>query len=251
MNIISDYIKHNFYFLKQKPLKLEKFYFKMMSSMRKFRMYIPKYFTIEFIQNKYLNIISKSNNNTTNHNYHQFIITSYRMNNKILFNYQLIKFNNFFHQLKKIKIDIFIDAWYPTGILSTIKTFQPQIKLASIFANENLVDDVLILNKDKRIARTILGDIFLIKNNTIITVLEKEGYTTQILSELVKNFLKTKNFFLLEKQICFSDLQMSDEIFIISEKKGIIPITQIKKTKFSTTKTKMLFTTFENYLFNK
>lgn len=248
MHIISDFIKHNFYFDQKHPLKLEEFYFKMMSSMRKFRMQIPTYLTTDFIQHKYLELHLQ---HVINNNYHQLIIISYRINHQILFHYQLIGFNNFFNQLKNFTIDIFKDEWYPTGILSTINTFKPQIKLASIFANENLVDDVLILNKDNRIARTTLGDIFLIKKNQIITIPENEGYTTQILSELVKLFLKKQKFCVSEKKISFSEVQMSDEMFIVSEEKGIIPIFQIKNTKLSIKKTQTLFTLFNNYLSNK
>lgn len=246
MHIISDFIKHNFYFVNNIPLKLETFYFKMMSSMRKFRMNIPQYLTIEFIKNKYLELnVKKYTKN------HQFIIISYRINNKTFFHYELLKFTTFFNPLKKFKLDIFKDEWYPTGLLSTINTFKPQLQLASIFANENLIDDVLILNKDKRIARTILGDIFIIKNNKIISITENEGYSNQILSELVKNFLKKQKLHIIEKEISISEIQMSNEIFIVSETEGIIPIIQIKNTIFSTQKTERLFSLFNNYLFNE
>lgn len=246
MHIISDFIKHHFYFYHNNAIKLEKFYFQMMSSMRKFRMHIPKYFTIKHIKKKYLEI---NLNNSTQNN--QLIITSYRINNNTFFHYELIEFNNLFNKLKKITIDIFKDTWYPTGILSTINTFHPQLQLATIYANENLIDDVIILNKDKRIARTTLGDIFIIKNNKIIYVYENEGYSNQTLSQLVIFFLQQQKLELIQKQISVSEIQMADEIFIISQLQGIISVGKIKNTVLSNKKIKILFSCFNNYLFNQ
>ena len=68
---------------------------------------------------------------------------------------------------KNIEIDLLKEISVNTNILSNIRTHSPENIYAEIYAAENDLDDVILLNPDKRVARTISGNLLLLEENTI------------------------------------------------------------------------------------
>ena len=171
----------------------EDHYFRLMASMRMLRMRIPMNFTLEFLEEEILKIVSiKSENNlrvrlcitrkdggfyTPTTNEIDYLIESSEIK---------------FITKDKYTLDLFKDFYIYSGYLSTIKTNNKLINtLASIFAKENELDNCLLLNERKGIVEATNASLFLIQGTLIKTPLLSEGCLKGIAREKVINIIKT------------------------------------------------------------
>jgi len=101
----------------------------------------------------------------------------------------------------------------------------------------------ILYKKDGKILECSTSNIFLVKDNCLITAQEKvfKGTTRNLTLELArKNGLKTE-----ERAIDFSEIETADEIFLTATYKKIVPVVQIDEIKIGngqaekTTKTVM------------
>ena len=75
----------------------------------------------------------------------------------------------------KIELDLIKEISVNNNVLSNIRAHSPENVYASIYANENDLDEVILLNPEKRIARTISGNLLLLEENTIKIPKQSEG----------------------------------------------------------------------------
>ncbi|MCM2302662.1 MAG: aminotransferase class IV [Flavobacteriaceae bacterium] len=212
---------------------LEDHYFRLMASMRLLRMKIPMNFTLEFYEEAILKTIDFS----LNSDQFRIRVTIFRKNggfylptsndiNYLIETAPLIKTD-----FLKYEVDIFKDYFISSSLLSTIKTSNRLINvLASIYAGENQLQNCLLLNEYKQIVEAINGNIFVVKENQIVTPPLSEGCINGIyrkkLIELVK---KQTNYDLIETPLIYTDLLNASEVFMTNSIIGIQPITHFKK----------------------
>ncbi len=79
-----------------------------------------------------------------------------------------------------------------TNLLSNIHVHSPENIYAGIYASENDLDDVILLNPNKRIARTSQGNILLLTDNTLRIPKHTEGAYISPLLESFVTFLDKK-----------------------------------------------------------
>ena len=221
----------------------EDHYFRLMASMRMLRMRIPMNFTLEFLEEEILKIVStKSENNLrvrlciTRKDGGFYTPTTNEID--YLIDSSEIKFIT----KDKYTLDLFKDFYVYSGYLSTIKTNNKLINtLASIFAKENELDNCILLNERKGIVEATNASLFLIQGTLIKTPLLSEGCLKGIAREKVINIIKSSSDYDIEEAVISPfEIQKADEVFITNSVMGIQPITNYRKKEFSSTISKKL-----------
>lgn len=139
------------------------------------------------------------------------------------------------------KVCIYRDNWKTTSPISNFKTSNALIYTLSMFySSEKGFDQSIILNQNGRIAESSYCNIFIIKNNKIITPPLSEGCVGGAFRNFfIHNFSLLKiDMELKEDLITEEDLKTCDEVFLTSAVRGIVLCHQLdhytKKTELST-----------------
>jgi branched-chain amino acid aminotransferase len=112
---------------------------------------------------------------------------------------------------------------------------------ASIFANENGLDNCLLLNDSKNVVEAIQGNVFMLMGNKLITPPVSEGCLNGVMRKqilAIANSIDTLE--VVEEIISPFDLQKADELFVTNVIKGIQPITKYRKKDFDVNVSKVL-----------
>jgi branched-chain amino acid aminotransferase len=225
-----------------KILFLEDHYFRLMSSMRVVRMEIPMNFTMEYFEEQILALATAKDLALSA----RARITVYRndggyylpQNNTVSFLINVESIDNTLYSINQGEyvVDLYSDFYVARQLLSSIKTTNKIINVtASIFANENGLDNCLLLNDSKNVIEALQGNIFMLKGNTLITPPVSEGCLNGVMRRQVLALArKIENLEVVEEVISPFDLQKSDELFITNVIKGIQPITKYRKKEFTT-----------------
>ena len=230
--------------LNNKVLFLEDHYFRLMSSMRVVRMEIPMNFTMEYLEEQ---ILSTVNENSIAHS-SRARITVYRNDggyylpkiNTVSFIITAIGLEKQLYSFEKTKyeVDLYKDFYVTKQLLSSIKTTNKIINITgSIFADENGLDNCILLNDSKNVVEALQGNIFMVLGDKLITPPVSEGCLNGVMRKQILSLAnKITNLEVIEEVISPFDLQKADELFITNVIKGIQPITQYRKKSFSTTR---------------
>jgi branched-chain amino acid aminotransferase len=105
--------------------------------------------------------------------------------------------------------------------------------LASIFADENDLDNCILLNERKGVVEVANGNIFIVKGKVIKTPALTEGCIKGIIRNKVIDILnKNDEFTIEETTISPFEIQKSDEVFITNAIIGIQSVTNYRKKVF-------------------
>jgi len=222
----------------------EDHYFRLMASMRMLRMKIPMEFTLEFLQEQILKVVET---------YDTSKILRARMSvfrkdgglytpktNEVDFIVEVKEVNLVAKEV--YKVDLYKDFYNYSGLLSTVKTTNRMLNtLAAVFAEENDLDNCLLLNERKSVVEATNGNIFLIKGNTIKTPALTEGCIKGIArKKIIEIITKNEDYTLEETTISPFEIQKADEVFITNAIVGIQSVTNYRKKTFATTITSKL-----------
>lgn len=227
-----------------KPLFWEDHYFRLMASMRILRMEIPIGFTMEFLESEILKTLEA---NRLDQKIARVRITVDRgeggnylpISKQINFSISSSLLNEskyVINEVIKCEVDLFKDFFINEGLLSTLKTNNKITNiLGSIYAQENDLDNCLLLNNSKNVVESLNGNIFLVQGNIIKTPPLTDGCLKGIMRQQLINILnKNEKFTLEESSISTFELQKADELFYTNVIKGIVPITHYRKKTYKT-----------------
>jgi branched-chain amino acid aminotransferase len=138
---------------------------------------------------------------------------------------------------KPYEVDLYKDFYITKQLLSTLKTTNKILNVtASIYADENGLDNCLLLNESKNVAEALQGNIFMVLNGKLITPPLTEGCLNGVLRKQILNLAsKMEGLEVEEGEISPFDLQKADELFISNVIKGIQPISKYRKKEFGNT----------------
>jgi len=205
-------------------------------------MEISIYFTLEFFESEILNAAQSHQLEASA----RARITVYRKDggfylpetNEIEYLISVSKIDNPLYQIEKkeYEVDIYKDFVISKQLLSTIKSTNKAINITgSIYANENGLDNCILLNTDKNVVEALNGNIFMLKDNVLHTPPISEGCLNGIMRKQIITLAKTiTDLKVQETPISPFDLQKADELFITNVIKGIQPITKYRKKEFQT-----------------
>ena len=224
--------------LNKKVVFWEDHYFRLMASMRMLRMKIPIEFTLEFLEQEILKTVAAQQEA----NAYRIRLNIFRKDgglytpktNKIDFT---IEVKESTYQIKDFySLDVYKDFYNYSGLLSTIKTNNRMVNtLASIFADENDLDNCILLNEKKGVVEVTNGNIFVVKGKVVKTPALTEGCIKGITRLKVLEILfKNKELTVEETSISPFEIQKADEVFITNAIIGVQPVTNYKKKTFTT-----------------
>ncbi|CAM1348457.1 MULTISPECIES: aminotransferase class IV [Tenacibaculum] len=224
--------------LNGKVVFVEDHYFRLMASMRMLRMKIPMKFTLEFLQDEILKITKELPESST----YRVRLTVFRkdgglyapVTNEIDYIIEGTPLESI--EKEVYRMDVFKDFYNYSGLLSTIKTTNRMLNtLAAVFAEENDLDNCILLNERKGVVEAINGNIFIVKGNTIKTPALTEGCIKGIIRKKVIEIIeKHPEYTVEETTISPFEIQKADEVFITNAIIGIQPVTNYRKKEFST-----------------
>lgn len=229
--------------LDSKILFLEDHYFRLMSSMRVLRMEIPMDFTMEYLEDQILTLLKNKNLE----NSARARITFYRNDGgyylpktntvSFLIHAEILLDTLYLINQVEYEVDLFKDFYVTKQLLSSIKSSNKIINITgSIYANENGLDNCLLLNDSKNVIEALQGNIFMLKGNLLITPPVSEGCLNGVMrKQIIEIAKKIDSLVVVEDIISPFDLQKADELFITNVIKGIQPITKYRKKVFATT----------------
>ncbi|BDB56875.1 aminotransferase class IV [Flavobacterium ammonificans] len=225
-----------------KILFLEDHYFRLMASMRILRMEIPLDFTMEFFEEQLLSTVKNEGFLDSA----RVRITVYRndggyylpLTNTISYLIHATPLQNQVYVLesKSCEVDLYKDFYISKQLLSTLKTTNKVLHVAaSIYANENDLDNCILLNESKNVVEVLQGNIFMLQGTKLITPPISEGCCNGILrKQLIALAKKMEGLEVVEEIISPFDLQKADELFYTNVIKGIQSITKYRKKEFKT-----------------
>lgn len=225
-----------------KILFFEDHYFRLMASMRIVRMKIPNNFTLEFLENQILNLAKVQNCEnsarvrfTVFRNDGGFYLPA---NNSVSFQIQVFPLENSLYSFSdaNYEVDLYKDFFISKQLLSTIKTTNKMINITgSIFAEENDLQNCILLNNDKNVVEALNGNLFMLMGTKLITPPISEGCLNGIMRKQVLQIAKKiEAIEVIEDVISPFDLQKADELFITNVISGIQPITKYRKKEYKT-----------------
>jgi branched-chain amino acid aminotransferase len=134
------------------------------------------------------------------------------------------------------EVDLYKDFFISKQLLSTIKTTNKMISITgSIYAQENDLQNCLLLNNEKNVVEALNGNLFMLMGNKLITPPIDEGCLNGITRKKILELAnKIEGIEVVQEPISPFDLQKADELFITNIIIGIQPITQYRKKGYTT-----------------
>lgn len=240
-----------FFYVKNNELKLvEECYFFLMASMRKMRMNIPLSYTLDFFENiLHREIIDKGFSNGV------ITFMVYRLGeeanakSEVEFYYTVDEMDVFSLHQKTLELDIIKEINVNNNLLSSINVHHVENIYAEIYAKENELDDVILLNPHKRIARCIYGNLLFLKDDVIKVAKTSEGAYISPLMENFITFTYQKNLAKIEPtELVAFESQKADEIIMISDEKGVFSISKIRNKSFGNEKFSSIISEWQSNL---
>ena len=222
----------------KKVIFWEDHYFRLMASMRMLRMKIPMEFTLEFLEKEILKTVAVLEKGAS----FRVRLNVFRKDGGLYtpktnaINYLIEASESNYKTKETYEIDIFKDFYNYSGLLSTIKTNNRMLNtLASIYANENDLDNCILVNERKGVVEVANANIFIVKNNIVKTPALTEGCIKGVVrSKVIDILIKNKDFTIEETVISPFEIQKADEVFITNAIMGIQAVTKYKKKSFNT-----------------
>ncbi len=123
-------------------------------------------------------------------------------------------------------------------------------EIAKTYANENGLEDCVLLNDQKKLVEATSGTLYLIQGNNILTPNLESGCQDFALRAAFNLWLEKGQgeYKLFEQVINPFELQKSEEIIILSIEKGIQNVSHYRKTNYTKEKAGLLFASFVNQL---
>jgi branched-chain amino acid aminotransferase len=219
-------------------------------------MEIPMNFTLEYLEEQILSLVTNNGLETSA----RARITVYRndggyylpQNNSISFLIHTVSLENALYALdeKEYEVDLYKDFYVTKHLLHSIKTTNRLINVTgSIYANENGLDNCILLNDSKNVVEVLQGNIFMLNGNKLITPPVPEGCLNGVMrKQILELAKKVEGLEVVEEVISPFDLQKADELFITNVIKGIQPITKYRKKEFSIDLSKTLISKLNDFI---
>lgn len=225
-----------------KVLFLEDHYFRLMASMRIVRMQIPNNFTLEYFEEQVISTATACScadaarvRFTVYRNDGGYYLPQTREVSYVIQATALASAMYSFSD-SAYEVDLYKDFFISKQLLSTIKTTNKMISITgSIYAQENDLQNCLLLNNEKNVVEALNGNLFMLMGNKLITPPIDEGCLNGITRKKILEIAnKIEGIEVVQEPISPFDLQKADELFITNIIIGIQPITQYRKKGYTT-----------------
>ena len=239
--LYGDSVFESIRIVNNKIIFWEDHYMRLMSSMRIIRIEIPQSYTPDFFKLQITNTISKVNPSFTG----RVRLTIFRdgggyytpelSSPSFIVNCSVIDSEKFYLKDSEFKVDLFKDYYIQNDLLSNLKTNNKLINvLAGIYANENNLDNCILLNNKKNVTEFLNGNLFIVRGNKIITPNLDSGCLKGVMRKKIIEYVKLLPKFSIEETVISPfDLLSANEIWLTNSISGIINVTNYRNKSFS------------------
>jgi len=239
--LYGDSVFESIRIVNNKIIFWEDHYMRLMSSMRIIRIEIPQSYTPDFFKLQITNTISKVNPSFTG----RVRLTIFRdgggyyapelSSPSFIVNCSVIDSKEFYLKDSEFKVDLFKDYYIQNDLLSNLKTNNKLINvLAGIYANENNLDNCILLNNKKNVTEFLNGNLFIVRGNKIITPNLDSGCLKGVMRKKIIEYVKLLPKFSIEETVISPfDLLSANEIWLTNSISGIINVTNYRNKSFS------------------
>lgn len=244
----SPLLRLNYPVIKGKIPYWEDYYLKSMMQMRVMRLEIPLDFTPEKLYDFLVSKCFKINNDG---------FVSFLVGIPLQKEQKLINPTIYFCQYTeaqvpytKIKIDLWQIPVWDTSMYNSLEINHPVLATMEKYKDELAVDDLLIINNEKSIARSIYGSLFLkIQDKKEIWVNAiADGGLDDIARVKFISFLEQNGYSVLENSIKSYQIQQAEAVLIADNRFLAREVTQYRKKTFETDWTKSIIHNFKDYM---
>lgn len=226
--------------VKNKVLFWEEHYLRLMSSMRILKIEIPNEFTPDYLENQ----IKKTNSSISETFSGRVRLTVFREGEGLYLpksNQAIFVINSFQNEsilfetkFKTYKVDIYKDYLIQSNLLSNLKTSNRLINvIGSIYAQENGLDNCILLNENKLVTEFLNGNIFLVSDNVVKTPPINSGCLNGVMrNKIIELINKIPLFEIFEKDFSAYEIISSQEVWVSNSISGIIPVSQYRNKQF-------------------
>ena len=142
-------------------------------------------------------------------------------------------------------IDIYPDARKSCDAFSNLKSvnFLPYT-MAAQYAKENKLNDCLVLNSNGNIADATIANLFIIKDENIITPALSEGCVNGVMRRYLLKEMHDAGYEIHETKVAVADVENADEIFLTNAIYGIRWVLQFRNNIHTNSKTSEAYNRF-------
>jgi len=135
---------------------------------------------------------------------------------------------------KGLLIDLYDEIPKPINYLSRIKLISSMFSvMAGIYKTENELDECLVINTKGNIIEGISSNIFIVKENTILTPSLREGCLAGIMRQKTIEIARKMNYSIQDEAVVqVNDLMAADEIFFTNAINGIQWVLGFKQRRY-------------------
>lgn len=241
--LFGDAVKVSFFVKNGSLIMAEECYFFLMASMRKMRMNIPLSYTLEFFEQLLQNAIESGNKNDGVFNFivYRDIDEKPLQKSEVSLWFEFSESQAMLQLREGYEMDLIKEINVNTNLLSNIRVHSPENIYAEIYAKENDLDDVILLNPNKRIARSIFGNLLFLEADTIKIPKQSEGAYISPLMENFITYIHKNNLAKIEQaELIAFESQKAEEIMMISDEKGLFSVSKIRNKSFTNERFKLM-----------
>ena len=238
--LYGDAVFETLKIVNNKILFWEDHYFRLMSSMRIIRLDIPETYTPEFLKENIIKIHQKKSltgNSRVRITVFRYSSGKYRPDSNtssFIISSEEVSESNYILNNGDYKVDLFKDFYLDNQLISSIKSNNKIINVvASIYSNENGLENCILLNKDKMVVEFINSNIFSVNQRKIYTPKLSSGCLNGVMRKNLINILRLNSFEVFEEDISTFDLTKSDEIFGTNIIQGLFSVTNYRNKYYS------------------
>lgn len=105
--------------------------------------------------------------------------------------------------------------------------------MAALHARKHHLDDCVLLNSNGNVCESAIANIFIVKNNQVLTPPLSEGCVAGVMRRYLLNRITDMGISLQEKPLSVANLADSDEIFLSNAVQGIRWVKQFNNRRYS------------------
>ncbi len=153
---------------------------------------------------------------------------------------------------KGFSIGLFDQIKKPANKLSNLKSANALIYIqAGLYARQNHFDDCILINEDNRLVEGISSNLFLVKDNILLTPPLNDGPVAGIMRKQILKIADSLNFKIVNNHSCDEqDLLQADEVFLTNSISGIRWVLGYKERRYFNHTAKLLMDELNKFAFN-
>ncbi len=219
----------------------EDHYFRLMGSMCMMRVDIPAELNMEMLYEQILNTIESNGlkQKSCRVRLHFFrtgtgLYTPNNLGVEYLIEVEALDDKGYILKETGLTSDIYFDHPKAKTVLSSIKSNNALVYiLASVFAKENEMDQVFILNSDQEIIETQHSNIIVIKDKKAIVPTPDQGALDGVVRKQMIKLLEEDGYEISDDKLRAYEMNIADQIFVTNSISGIQYINQFRKKQFT------------------